>query len=187
MSLHDGAVQCATINNKGEQRETLYESLHCRDCTWFCTLCLFFTLRQRIGRFGRLGQAVCIPDASHRTVTYRELTLFRPLFRHGKNPLYFWLVFLGIGTFLGGLVSTFIHGRSKIEVNKGPAISVKGRLVYALAGGILVGFASRLGLGCTSGQGLAGAAMLSLGSWAFLFSVFFGGYATAYFVKDGWL
>ena len=112
---------------------------------------------------------------------------FGHYFAHGKNPLYFWLVFLGIGTFLGGLVSTFIHGRSKIEVNKGPAISVKGRLVYALAGGILVGFASRLGLGCTSGQGLAGAAMLSLGSWAFLFSVFFGGYATAYFVKDGWL
>jgi len=112
---------------------------------------------------------------------------FGHYFAHGKNPLHFWLVFLAIGTFFGGLFSSFIHGRSTIEVNRGPRISVQGRLVYALVGGILVGFASRLGLGCTSGQGLAGASVLSLGSWAFLFSVFFGGYATAYFVKDGWL
>lgn len=112
---------------------------------------------------------------------------FGHYFAHGKNPLNFWLVYMGIGTLLGGLYSTFIHGRSRLEVNKGPGISVKGRLIYALAGGILVGFASRLGLGCTSGQGLTGSAMLSLGSWTFLFAVFLGGYATAYFVKDGWL
>ncbi len=112
---------------------------------------------------------------------------FGHYFAHGKNPLHFRLVYMGIGTFIGGLYATFIHGRSKIEVNRGPGISIKGRLIYALAGGILVGFASRLGLGCTSGQGLSGSAMLSLGSWVFLFSVFFGGYATAYFVKDGWL
>lgn len=112
---------------------------------------------------------------------------FGHYFAGGKNPLNFWLVYLGIGTFFGGLFSAFVHGRTGIKVDKGPGIRVKGRLVYALAGGILVGFASRLGLGCTSGQGLSGTAALSLGSWVFLFSVFFGGYATAYFVKDGWL
>ncbi len=114
-----------------------------------------------------------------------------PYFGHyfvgGKNPLQYWLVYLGLGTFFGGLFSSFIHGRTALVTERGPGISVRGRLVYALAGGILVGFASRLGLGCTSGQGLSGTAALSLGSWVFLFSVFFGGYATAYFVKDGWL
>ena len=112
---------------------------------------------------------------------------FGHYFAHGKNPLHFWLVYLGVGTFLGGLAASFIHGRTALRVEKGPSISVQGRLIYALAGGILVGFASRLGLGCTSGQGLSGTALLSLGSWIFLFSVFFGGYAAAYFVKDGWL
>ncbi len=112
---------------------------------------------------------------------------FGHYFAHGKNPLHFWLVFLGMGTFLGGMFSALIHGRARLEVSRGPRIGMQGRLVYALTGGILVGFASRLGLGCTSGQGLTGAAMLSLGSWTFLFAVFFGGYAAAYLVKDGWL
>ena len=112
---------------------------------------------------------------------------FGRYFAGGKNPLSYWLVYLGIGTFLGGLFSAFVNGRARLKIEKGPKISYKGRLLYALFGGIFVGFASRLGLGCTSGQGMVGASVLSVGSWVFLFSVFFGGYATAYLVKDGWL
>lgn len=112
---------------------------------------------------------------------------FGRYFAGGRNPLNYWLVYLGIGTFFGGLFSAFINRRSKFNIDKGPRISSKGRLMYALFGGIFVGFASRLGLGCTSGQGLVGASVLSVGSWVFLFSVFLGGYATAYLVKDGWL
>lgn len=117
----------------------------------------------------------------------QQSTYFGHYFAGGKNPLNYWLVYLGIGTFFGGLFSAFVQGRTAFRMERGPGISVRGRFVYALAGGIIVGFASRLGLGCTSGQGLSGTAMLSLGSWVFLFSVFFGGYAAAYFVKDGWL
>jgi hypothetical protein len=40
--------------------------------------------------------------------------------------------------------------------------------------------------GCTSGQALTGGALLSVGSWAFMFSVFGGGYALAYFVRRAW-
>jgi hypothetical protein len=56
----------------------------------------------------------------------------------------------------------------------------------ALAGGVLIGMASKLTLGCTSGQGLSGAAVLSVGSWIFLFSVFGGGFMAAYFVRNQW-
>ncbi len=112
---------------------------------------------------------------------------FGRYFAGGKNPLNYWLVYLGCGTFLGGLASAFIHDRFRITIDKGRRISPGARLIFALAGGIFVGFASRLGLGCTSGQGLVGASMLSVGSWAFLFSVFLGGYAVAYIMREGWI
>ena len=49
-----------------------------------------------------------------------------------------------------------------------------------------MGFGARLARGCTSGQGLSGAAVLSLGSFAFLFSIFIGGYSLAWFVRKNW-
>ncbi len=56
-----------------------------------------------------------------------------------------------------------------------------------LLGGVLVGYAARLGRGCTSGQCLVGGAELSVGSWAFMFSIFIGGFAVAYFVRRQWI
>ncbi len=41
--------------------------------------------------------------------------------------------------------------------------------------------------GCTSGQALVGGAELSIGSWAFMFSIFAGGFAVAYFVRRQWI
>ena len=49
-----------------------------------------------------------------------------------------------------------------------------------------MGYGARFARGCTSGQALSGGAVLSLGSWAFMFSVFIGGYAVAYFVRRLW-
>ena len=43
---------------------------------------------------------------------------------------------------------------------------------FALAGGVLMGLAAKMTRGCTSGQALSGGALLSVGSWAFMFSVF---------------
>jgi hypothetical protein len=60
------------------------------------------------------------------------------------------------------------------------------RLGYALAGGVIVGFASRLAQGCTSGQALSGGALLLTGSIVFMLCVFAGGYAAAWFVRRQW-
>ena len=73
-----------------------------------------------------------------------------------------------------------------VEVYKGPRISVGQRLVFALLGGAIMGYGARFARGCTSGQALSGGAVLSLGSWAFMFSVFIGGYLLAYFVRRLW-
>ena len=88
-----------------------------------------------------------------------------------------------IGSFIAGWVSKDL----KFEVLKGPNISSKGRLWYALIGGILVGYAARMARGCTSGQALVGGAELSVGAWAFMFSIFAGGFAVAYFIRRQWI
>jgi uncharacterized membrane protein YedE/YeeE len=102
------------------------------------------------------------------------------------NPLDHASVFLLIGTFVGGMVSAWYNGRLKIEILKGPQISNSMRLIFALIGGLIMGYGARFARGCTSGQALSGGAVLSLGSWAFMFSVFIGGYAVAYFVRRLW-
>ncbi len=101
-------------------------------------------------------------------------------------PLHSWLVFEVLGMFLGGLVAAYTGGRLQRKVVKGPNISTNMRLGFALGGGILMGMAARLARGCTSGQALTGGALLSVGSWVFMFAVFGGGYALAYMMRKEW-
>jgi uncharacterized membrane protein YedE/YeeE len=103
------------------------------------------------------------------------------------NPLKDWLVFEVIGVAIGGFISGSLAHRIKGKVEKGPNVSVKMRLTYAFIGGSLMGFGAKLARGCTSGQALTGGAMLNLGSWAFMFAVFGGGYLAAYFFRRQWL
>lgn len=104
----------------------------------------------------------------------------------GKFPLNYYLVFMFLGVFLGGMFSAVQGGRIKFQVERGRRASRKLRLLLALAGGILAGFASRLAQGCTSGQALSGSAMLLSGSLVFLLCIFAGGYAAAVFVRRQW-
>jgi uncharacterized membrane protein YedE/YeeE len=103
-----------------------------------------------------------------------------------KNPLDSWVVWVTVGTVIGGLVSGFINGRFKVETNRGPRVPVRLRWVMAFVGGAFMGFGARFARGCTSGQALSGGAVLSVGSWAFMFAVFAGAYALAYFVRRLW-
>ena len=107
--------------------------------------------RRRTGGFGR-----------HRA--YRRLlsltvsashTLGSEYFgKWGASPLNYYLVFMFVGTFFGALFSALLANRVHIQVERGAASSVSRRLWHALAGGVIVGFASRLAQGCTSGQAL---------------------------------
>lgn len=103
-----------------------------------------------------------------------------------KNPLDDWVVPLVFGTLVGGLVSGWIFGRLKVETNKGPNITVRKRWLWAFVGGAIMGYGARMARGCTSGQALSGGAVLSVGSWVFMFAVFAGAYAVAYFVRRLW-
>ncbi|MGD8322063.1 MAG: YeeE/YedE thiosulfate transporter family protein [Gemmatimonadota bacterium] len=105
----------------------------------------------------------------------------------GANPLRNWLVVEVVGVFLGGFLGAVSAGRFRSTVEKGPRISTRGRLGYALGGGVLMGFGAALGRGCTSGQALSGGATLATGSWVFMLMVFAGGYAMAWFVRRQWI
>lgn len=103
-----------------------------------------------------------------------------------RNSIDHSSVIMLVGTFLGGMLSSKLNKRLKFEVCKGPKISNRKRIIFALIGGTIMGYGARFARGCTSGQALSGGAVLSLGSWAFMFSVFIGGYLTAYFVRKLW-
>lgn len=102
------------------------------------------------------------------------------------NPLQSWIVYVTVGVVLGGMASGWRNGRIKVETNKGPNISKRTRWLFAFLGGAFMGYGARLARGCTSGQALSGGAVLSVGSWAFMFAVFGGAYALAYFVRKLW-
>lgn len=91
-----------------------------------------------------------------------------------------------VGTALGGFASGLFNRRVKVEIRKGPQISNATRIGMALLGGLIMGYGARLARGCTSGQALSGGAVLSVGSFAFMFSMFIGAYALAYWLRKLW-
>jgi uncharacterized membrane protein YedE/YeeE len=112
---------------------------------------------------------------------------FSAYFANGANPLNDYLVFLVIGLMIGSFIAGLVSKDLKLEILKGPNVSNKRRLWFAFIGGILVGYAARMARGCTSGQALVGGAELSVGAWAFMFSIFAGGFAVAYFIRRQWI
>ncbi len=104
-----------------------------------------------------------------------------------QNPMKSWLVFEMLGVLVGGFVSGSIAGRLKIKVEHSPRITSKRRLVFALMGGILFGFGSQLGRGCTSGSALTGMAVLSFGGFITMAAIFGTAYALAYFFRKNWI
>ena len=103
-----------------------------------------------------------------------------------RNPLDHWIVWQVAGILIGGFTSGMLRGRVKVETYRGPQIQPRTRWAMAFIGGVLMGYGARLARGCTSGQALSGGAVLSAGSWLFMFAVFAGGYGLAWFVRRLW-
>jgi hypothetical protein len=106
---------------------------------------------------------------------------------HGGSPMKTWLVFEMLGVLVGGFLSGAFAGRLKFKVEHSPMITSKKRLMLALAGGILFGFGSQLGRGCTSGSALSGMAVLSLGGFVTMMAIFGTAFALAYFFRKNWI
>lgn len=98
-----------------------------------------------------------------------------------------WIVIEALGIFLGAWLSGRLAGRVKKEMVGGEDESRRTRrILFAIGGGALMGFAARLARGCTSGQALTGGALLSAGSWLFMIAIFVGAYLAIQLVKREW-
>ena len=106
---------------------------------------------------------------------------------HEGNPMKTWLVFEMLGVLVGGFLSGAIAGRLKLKVEHSPKITSRKRLILALTGGILFGFGSQLGRGCTSGSALSGMAVLSLSGFITMMAIFGTAFALAYFFRKNWI
>ena len=106
---------------------------------------------------------------------------------HTGNPMKTWLVFEMMGVLVGGFLSGAISGRLKFKVEHSPKITSRKRMLLALGGGVLFGFGSQLGRGCTSGSALSGMAVLSLGGFITMAAIFGTAYALAYFFRKNWI
>ena len=102
------------------------------------------------------------------------------------NPLGSWIVFEVLGMVAGGFLSAVLAGRWRRETERGPRAAARSRMLWGFGGGALMGFASRLARGCTSGLALTGGALMGVGSWVFMLSLFAAGYAVAPLLRRQW-
>jgi uncharacterized membrane protein YedE/YeeE len=82
-----------------------------------------------------------------------------------------------LGLLLAALVARFLFHTPSPMIVAGPATLI--------AGGLLVGFGTRLANGCTSGHGVCGLARLSPRSLAATLTFMVAGFATVFVVRHG--
>ena len=127
------------------------------------------------------GMNTVAPSHVENTAYYQEYMQSHP------KPLKSWLVFEMLGVLVGGFLSGAIAGRLNFQVEKSPKITNKIRIIFAVIGGILFGFGSQLGRGCTSGSALTGMAVLSVGGFVTMAAIFGTAFALAYFARKLWI
>lgn len=106
---------------------------------------------------------------------------------HPEGPMKAWLVFQMLGVIVGAFLSGAIFNRLKFKVEHSPKITSKRRIIFAVIGGILFGFGSQLGRGCTSGSALSGMGVLSLGGFISMAFIFGTAFALAWFFRKNWI
>lgn len=147
-----------------------------------------FVAGRGLGASGAI-KSVVVTAATTVAPAIQETSEFIKEYRqsHAGNPMKSWLVFQMAGVIVGGFLSGAFAGRLKLKVEHSPGITSRKRLILALAGGILFGFGSQLGRGCTSGAALSGMAVLSLGGFVTMMAIFGTGYLLAYFFRKNWI
>lgn len=113
------------------------------------------------------------------TLSYLSKYLEVPLFRD-------WMVIEIIGLFAGALAGVLLGRGFRFRFDRPEHTSVGIRFMTALGGGVILGFASRLARGCTSGVALTGGAQFALAGWVFVFAMFASGFLFAAMFRRLW-
>lgn len=93
------------------------------------------------------------------------------------NPLSknYWRLFFVLGLLISPLIYSIFHPI--------PLIEISSNKLLIIVGGLLVGFGSRLGSGCTSGHGVCGLARLSVRSFIATMTFIFFGFVTVFVIQ----
>lgn len=94
-----------------------------------------------------------------------------------NNPLSknYWRLFFVLGLLISPLIFRIFHPI--------PLIEISSNKLLIILGGLLVGFGSRLGSGCTSGHGVCGLARLSVRSFIATMTFIFFGFVTVFVIQ----
>jgi len=104
----------------------------------------------------------------------------------GLSAFRYHLVFMALGTALGGMLSALASRRLEPCLERGPRLGAPARLFTALVGGILVGSASRIGGGSAGTQILSGMPFLLTDSALVLAGGVVGGFALTIVARRLW-
>lgn len=96
------------------------------------------------------------------------------LFNHPLSKNY-WRLFFVLGLLISPLIYSIFHSI--------PIIEITSNKLLIIVGGLLVGFGSRLGSGCTSGHGVCGLARLSVRSFIATMTFIFFGFVTVFVIQ----
>lgn len=103
-----------------------------------------------------------------------------------RSPLEDWTVILIGGVLIGAFVGVLWGRGFKVKLDRPTRMSIATRVMTALGGGVILGFASRLARGCTSGVALTGGAELALSGWIFVIAMFASGFLFASLFRRLW-
>jgi uncharacterized membrane protein YedE/YeeE len=94
-----------------------------------------------------------------------------------NNPLSknYWRLFFVLGLLISPLIYSIFHPI--------PLIEISSNKLLIIVAGLLVGFGSRLGSGCTSGHGVCGLARLSVRSFIATMTFIFFGFVTVFVIQ----
>lgn len=147
----------------------------------------FYITGRGLGATGALKSSVVALVNQVGTEHAHENAYYSKFLSEGESPLNNWLVFETLGILLGAFLSGVLNGRIGFRVQHSPKITAKRRLVFALIGGFLFGLGAQIARGCTSGAALSGIAVLSVGGFITMLSIFGAAYLFAYFFRKNWI
>jgi len=150
-------------------------------------LSAFVLVGRGLGASGGFASAAATASSLIAPEATRSNDYFARYLGGDGKPTIDWLVIELTGVIIGGLISASLAGRLHRSIERGPRITDRTRLLFAFAGGAIMGVGAMLARGCTSGQALTGGALLSVGSWIFIAAAFAAAYAVAPFLKRAWL
>lgn len=150
-------------------------------------LLTFYITGRGLGASGAIKSSVVstVNAISHEHTS--SSTYYSKFLSDDHHPLYTWLSFEVLGILLGAFLSGALAGRLKLKVEHSPKITANRRILFAAGGGLLFGFGSQLGRGCTSGAALSGMANLSFAGFITMLAIFGSGYLFAWFFRKNWI